>query len=590
MKLTEEQVFHYYQTRLDAYRLRHSKGMEYRSRCPFHDGGNPSILLTHLDQGYFVCFGCEAKGKDVLAFEQLMQRKETGSVPQYDLVVRSIEQVLGEPLQKRVYPEVVTHHTPGMGWDRSRAQARYLYTDEMGKELFSVWRFVDRTGKKATPIDQPCHCSPDAVCEHGCEMGRRWDGKGVRRVLYRLPDVIQSLLVFAVEGEKNADDLSRAFARYIAKRKHVVFGQLTLDRIAVTTNSGGAMAWKKEFQYGRNFQSKVVIKLGDNDPQGRAHDAAFCEDVAKFAHELYTLALPVGEKQDISDYLQNNTIEDLLKLKPEPFVLPEMKPVLARTDTHGPRRLMVAPSELAGGTHANVDWLVDRLIAANSRGLVIAKPKTGKSLFFLDIAVALATNTSVLSLRPYGRPVRVGVISREDGPQIVRSRIDALCRGRGLRIEDTDKFLQVNTEAQSSSFMIDNPAHLNEMAEWIRAHGIEFCVIDVLNRIHNGKENSNDDMTTVMRAFDELRTRSGAQVCVIHHSNATGEGRGASAIDGWADYIFRIDKEESDEELKTLSVRTKLGGTVAPKQMRYWQSDDEMVSRIALVMERRAAA
>jgi hypothetical protein len=100
----------------------------------------------------------------------------------------------------------------------------------------------------------------------------------VRRVLYRLPSVIAASLVIVVEGEKNANDLNRALSDYIKTHRGFPFGSLTLDHIAVTTNAGGARAWKPEHGYGRFFAGKVVIKLGDNDEPGRQHDRDVGED------------------------------------------------------------------------------------------------------------------------------------------------------------------------------------------------------------------------------------------------------------------------------------------------------------------------
>ena len=87
-----------------------------------------------------------------------------------------------------------------------------------------------------------------------------------------------------------------------------------LDRVAVSTNMGGSGGWKPEYEYGKYFTGRVVVKLGDNDAAGRIHNEAVCKDVCSFAFQLFTLDLPVGEGQDISDFLQKNTIEDLIKL------------------------------------------------------------------------------------------------------------------------------------------------------------------------------------------------------------------------------------------------------------------------------------
>lgn len=39
-------------------------------KCCFHDDKSPSLSINLVD-GYFRCFGCGAKGRDVLAFHRL---------------------------------------------------------------------------------------------------------------------------------------------------------------------------------------------------------------------------------------------------------------------------------------------------------------------------------------------------------------------------------------------------------------------------------------------------------------------------------------------------------------------------------------
>jgi DNA primase len=43
------------------------RGMELRLRCPFHDDTTPSLSI-HAETGKFHCFGCHAKGGDILDF------------------------------------------------------------------------------------------------------------------------------------------------------------------------------------------------------------------------------------------------------------------------------------------------------------------------------------------------------------------------------------------------------------------------------------------------------------------------------------------------------------------------------------------
>lgn len=580
MKFTEDQIEQYYKIRLDMFRLRHSKGMQYRSICPFHGGTNPSQMLVHLDEGHFVCFSCGIKGPGIYQFEMELQKLALGHVPEAGDVMRAIEQAIGTPLTHRVYTEPLNSNAKG--WDRTRARARYLYTDETGQEVFSVWRFVDREGKKITPPDRPCTCNPDADHDTACQNGRMWGVSGVRRVLYRLTDVVQSALVFVVEGEKNVDDLSKAMASYIRKNGGFQFGSMMIDRVGVTTNPGGASAWKTDFGYGKHFQSKVVIKLGDNDGPGRKHDEDCCKDVSQFAYKTFQLALPVGDGEDISDFLESNTITDFLKLLKDvvPYEAAGQKSSIVKSDSLSPRTLLVKPSDLRDPNLTGKDWLVEGLIERNTRGLIAGPPKTGKSLLFLDIALSLATNTSLFGMRPYGRQVKVAVVSREDGPDMVQERLYQLARGHMLPPSALDTHMLINTRQQSSSFKIDNPKDVREMADWLKMHEVEFCVIDVLNKIHGQQENSSDDMTKVMQQFDELNIMSGAQICVIHHTNKGGGIKGSTSIEGWADYVLNLQPDLDNPVIKHMEIKTKSSNTPRPKTFQFWQSDDMKISKI----------
>jgi predicted ATP-dependent serine protease len=173
---------------------------------------------------------------------------------------------------------------------------------------------------------------------------------------------------------------------------------------------------------------------------------------------------------------------------------------------------------------------------------------------------------------------------------MVYRRLKQLATGHNLDEREIDRNLLVNTIEQSDRFKIDRGEDISEMADWLKMMGIEFCVIDVLNRLHDQQENSSDDMTKVMQQFDELAARSGAQICVIHHTNKAGGVKGSTSIEGWADYIVRLEQSPDDDAVKTLYLKTKSIGAAVPRNIRYFQSDDQAVSRIQLVERRTVAA
>ncbi len=591
-QFTQSEIEQYYRIRLDHAGFHHVKGNEYRSKCLLHGGNNNTCLWIDAETGGYHCFSCHAKGGGITAFElEYLRVTNQQGLATAGGIGEWIRTLLGLPFVHRVYQEDISAKPidPKKGWDRKQARDYYVYQDELGRELYRVWRFVDRKGNKITPPDHPCasHGNPDAECEPGCVEGRVWGAKDVRRVLYRLPDVIQSSLVFCVEGEKDVNNLSRAIAQYITKKDGFRVANLMLDRVGVTTNMGGSSSWKPEYGYGKYFTGKIVIKLSDNDAAGVLHTEAVCRDVSNFAHSLYTLDLPVGAGEDISDYLKDHSIDDLIKLMEKnlkPWALaPKGKEVKVGEEKNEPRVLLVHPVDLSRNADGNSDWLVEGLIERGQRGLVVASPKVGKSLLFLDMVVSLASQTPFLGANPYPRPVRTAVISREDGPDLVKRRLTQLAAGRDLSLEQINKHIHVNTVKQSSSFHIDSQKELEEMAQWLRAAGVEFCVLDVLNRLHFQKENSSDDMTKVMMKFDELAALSGAQICVIHHMSKGGTAKGSTSIEGWADFVCKLEQDPNDGAIKTISMKTKAKGLIPAKTVKYWQSDDETQSKIILV-------
>jgi hypothetical protein len=114
-----------------------------------------------------------------------------------------------------------------------------------------------------------------------------WDLKGVERVLYRLPDLVEAERVFWVEGEKDADRLAG------------------LGLVATTTCGGAAAFGKGAYaaQLARLLVGKrEVILLRDNDDAGvqyRDHRAAACHAVGLTVKCIELADLP--PKGDVSD-------------------------------------------------------------------------------------------------------------------------------------------------------------------------------------------------------------------------------------------------------------------------------------------------
>jgi hypothetical protein len=228
--------------------------------CPFHDDHDPSFGFS-TTTGCWQCFAEDIKGGP---FDYLMRRSG------------------------REFKEVLVEMGDSLGLPRPSAngdgtgQIIYDYRDEAGALLHQVLR---GPGKKFFQR------RPDG---HGGWIN---DLKGVRRVLYRLPELLARATetVFVCEGEKDCDALRRA-------------------GLLATTNSGGAGKWKES--YSESLRGRDIVILPDNDAPGRAHALQIAQSVHGLATSVRIVELPdLPPKGDVSDWLDSgHTAADLQDL------------------------------------------------------------------------------------------------------------------------------------------------------------------------------------------------------------------------------------------------------------------------------------
>lgn len=159
--------------------------------------------------------------------------------------------------------------------------AKYPYHDEAANLLYEVVRLDPKNFRQRRPDG------------HGKWI---WETKSVRKVLYRLPELIAAPAdqwIFVVEGEKDV-------------------GNLVKLGLIATTNPGGAAKpvpgrtakskWRRE--YNQFFRGRRVCILPDNDECGRAHALDVARNLAPLAAELRVVMLTgTPEKGDVSDWL-----------------------------------------------------------------------------------------------------------------------------------------------------------------------------------------------------------------------------------------------------------------------------------------------
>jgi 5S rRNA maturation endonuclease (ribonuclease M5) len=154
------------------------------------------------------------------------------------------------------------------GSSEKKIVATYNYTDEAGNLLFQCVRFQPKDFRQR---------------QSDGKGGWIWNLEGVRRVLYRLPQIISAQIVATTEGEKDADNLTKL-------------------GIVATTNSGGAGKWRSD--YSEALRGKDVVIFGDDDEPGRAHVDQVIESLTGKAMSIKRVMLPEG-CHDVSDYIDS---------------------------------------------------------------------------------------------------------------------------------------------------------------------------------------------------------------------------------------------------------------------------------------------
>lgn len=233
-------------------------GSGFKALCPAHNDRNPSLHISQAADGKVLlhCFaGCTVE--DICAALGI----ETS-----DLFPTPLE----EPQSHKKF------------------EAIYEYTDERGDLLFQVLRYRKTDGKKGFKQRRP-----------DGKGGWIWNLDGVKRVLYRLPEVLEAVesskTVFVVEGEKDVESLEKL-------------------GLVATTNPGGAGKWLPEFS--EYLKGADVVILPDNDDTGRKHAEQVAMSLFAKAKSIKIVELPdLPHKGDVSDWLAaGGTKEELLRL------------------------------------------------------------------------------------------------------------------------------------------------------------------------------------------------------------------------------------------------------------------------------------
>jgi 5S rRNA maturation endonuclease (ribonuclease M5) len=509
-ELSESQFRRYFEVRLADNRFRKSH-TGHMALCPFHPDKTPSLSVS-TEKGAWKCHaGCGAGG--VIDFEMMWSKCDK------DTALTRIAEIVGESrLNFGKQPEAI-----------------YPYTDAFGKLLFQVVRYPGKRFSQRKPDDNG---------------GWIHETRGMKMVLYNLPDVCESKNVAICEGEKDCDNMKAAIET--AKIPH----------LAVTTSPRGAGKWLDEFSV--FMAGKQVMILPDNDEAGRKHAEQVAQSCYRYAQGVKIVECPnVPDKGDVSDYLKTGSIADLLAVAKKTgwWRLPTSETTLFMTDT-----------QFSANASDHIDWIIEGVIERGANGMIISRPKSGKSFTVLDLALALASGQKWLDFFVPKR-TRTALVSREDHFGLTQWRRRKVAAARNLTSADLDNWLYFNAKGLKPKIMLDYPDDVKLLIEDLKRYGTEFLILDVMRVLHGAEENDNTEMQKIIDVLNYIQEETKASICLIHHDNKredaslTERARGASAIAGWAEFICGI--RVVDESDWTREFTCELKASMAPDKFYY---------------------
>lgn len=463
-------------------------GDEYQALCPFHQDSNPSLNFNDQKGTYF-CHGCGKKGHIFHFFAKLNSLDTRRDFPK---ILKGIAGDFGIPWENNGNgaQKPKWNIWPSMEY----VTATYDYPNEKGEYLFTVLRF-EEPGKEKT-------------FRQGRKNGKGWirDIKGVRRVLYRLPEILKAQEILIVEGEKDVHTLAAM-------------------GFTGTTSPMGAKKWREEYNHA--LKGKDVVLSPDNDQEGRQHMMQVGASLKGIAKSLKWIDLPdLPSKGDVTNWVEK--IGDKVEAGERLAVM---------IDNAGPyeppKKKTLEDAILEVKEFKTVDLPAKRVIVnpwatEQSIILIIGYRGVGKTWFVMSLldAVSRGEGFGPWELRT---SVPCLYLEGEMAAQDVRERLDALNQD-----QDRQNPLFVYSDAYANSLGLPRANLLSKkwrttMKRVLTTRKVKLWAVDNIASLTGGiDENSKKDWDPINSWLLELRF-AGISTILLHHTNKTGGQRGTSA-------------------------------------------------------------
>lgn len=484
---------------------------EYATNCP--KCGGVDRFCVFIEAQKFWCRQCQFKGDLIEYYKEVhkMTFEQAAIAAGQEHEIKKPADVIPIPEKK--------HKKEDLG----KIIATYDYCGTNGTLIYQVVRYENKEfrprkpGKKQEWVDSI---------------------EGLPRVLYRLPDIVDEATVFFVEGEKDVETL-RSYG------------------MPATTISNGCKSIDKAHKDHNIFYpltGKTVWILPDNDQPGKEYAEKAAKYLSDIAKQTKIINLPVKPTGDVTDYLQNHTIEDLGKLVDKAPVY------IAPYQSISVERLLI--TEYESRPH-----IISKGVLHEQDGLLIAgEGGVGKSMLRLELAIHLAMGWTWLDMFEIPRAKKVLMMQFENSERTEKIRLKMMMHGKGIERLPSGSLKWINRMRENRPDLTLKTGR-DRLFEIIAEEKPEVVIYDCLSNLHSANENDNIKMRNVMDIFKDVDAKFNTASIIIHHfgkpsseSNTPNRYRvrGATAITDWADCIFTYTIKAHENKVLRYLENTKM--------------------------------
>jgi hypothetical protein len=404
----------------------------------------------------------------------------------------------------------------------------YDYVDEEGTLLYQVLRVRLPNGGKTFFQRRPDDTKPH---------GWNWSLGDVRRVLYRLPEVVAAVeagrTIHIMEGEKDVET-----AR--------------VDGLVATCNGMGAGKWEES--YSKTLDGAHVVIVADVDKTGREHARAVAESLMDHEASVRVVETSIPKCKDYTDHRAKGGLIDTM------------------VTTFDSEAEESEASGLGINDMINTQWdvgveIIPGYLARANVVVVTGFEGHGKSLMLRQIAVCCASGINPFTLEPM-QPLKVLFCDAEnpEHQQVLdwRKLVGLAVRLTGRPIPNENLTILSEWQSEPDLSAISGQAWLLER---VQAHQPDLMIMGPVQNIVSRDVKEDEVVRKLKHAVAAARAICGTAFILEHHAPWRQQGDkersprpyGSSLFNKWPDFGYGIkpDKESPDGSLYHLEENRK---------------------------------